>query len=189
MESTDFTRQTGHHGSKRPAGHGLARHCGLAAAAMSLAFACSARTPPDDLANPAELTALTAASWQRLAFNALLVPLFEPEGDLVWAQPNEMLPCRDSAEVSVDGRPIPYGQRLPVGKPIAVRFRLNDCWPLGSAWIGLSGTLDMTLVHEGSRVAATARPRGLSAAANGARVALPADFVGVVSLAPAAARP
>jgi hypothetical protein len=139
--------------------------------------------PADDLVGGPVVRA-EPATWQRLALNALLVPLLEPDGPLSWAAPNELMPCRDSAEVRLDGKPVPHGQPLPLHRPLVVRFRLDDCWPLGSDWIGLFGTVEMTIVHHGASVTATVRPRGLSAAADGARVPLRAEFVAEISLAP-----
>jgi hypothetical protein len=143
---------------------------------------------PSDLARPALAPTPSIVSWQRLALNALLVPLLESDGPLAWAAPSDVRPCRDGA-VTVDGHPLPHGQHIVLGRPFVIRFRLDDCWPLDTAWIGLSGTLEMSVLHEGPRLSATVRPLRLSAAINGARVPITAEFTGVVSLAAASTRP
>ena len=176
----------------RPGISGVSR--AMAGVALAALFAAPALAASDDLAAPPDPvrpsgTAMpSVASWQRLALNALLVPLLEPDGPLAWAAPIDIRPCRDD-EVTVDGRPVPHGQFIALGRPFVVRFRLDDCWPLGLAWIGLSGTLEMRVVHEGTRLSATVRPLRLSAAINGARVPITAEFAGIVSLAPASTRP
>ena len=163
-------------------------------ALVVLASANAMAAPPDDLVNSSELAtppvgaAPSIASWQRLAANALLVPLLEPDGPLAWGVPNEIRLCRED-EVSVDGGPLPYGQRIALGRPFVVRFRLNDCWPLGADWIGLSGTLEMSVLHEGPRLSVTVRPLRLSAAINGVRVPITAGFTGAVALDAASTRP
>jgi len=90
-------------------------------ALVVLASASAMAAPPDDLVNSSELAtppvgaAPSIASWQRLAANALLVPLLEPDGPLAWGVPNEIRLCRED-EVSVDGGPLPYGQRIALGR-------------------------------------------------------------------------
>ena len=189
MGFTDHPSQAGDRAIRRLQSPSHRARAGLVALASTLAFSIVAQAQAGDLAHPGKLDAPATAGWRQLALHGLLVPLLEPDGELSWAQPNEVMPCRNSAEVRVDGRPVPHGERLAVGKPIAVRFRLDDCWPLGSAGLGLWGCVEMTIVNEGSRVRATVRPVRLSAAVNGARVTIDSVFVGVVSLAPARVRP
>lgn len=189
MAFTDHPRQAGDRAMRRPRGRAHWARAGLVTLASSLACAFVAQAQPADPGHRGKLNPPATAAWQQLALHGLLVPLLEPDGELAWAQPNEVMPCRDSAEVRVDGRPVPPGQRLAVGKPIAVNFSLDDCWPLGGAGLGLWGRVEMTIVNEGPRVRAMVRPVGLSAAVGGARVTIDSAFVGVVSLAPAKVRP
>jgi hypothetical protein len=114
----------------------------------------------------------------------------EPEaGPLVWAEPNDMMPCLDSGTVRIDGRPLQAGQPVPVGRPLVVQWRMNDCWPLGTAVMGLSGTLEMVLLHQRSQLAVHVRPRGLVVEANGMRAPAWREFDATVSLASATWRP
>lgn len=177
-----------------PGRHSGRRCCGwrtrVHAATIVAAFTTTpAAAVADDLVAPARTgLASSIASWQRLAPNALLVPLLEPEGPLSWAASNEMRPCRDDS-VTVDGHPLPLGQRIAIGRPQVVVFRLDDCWPLGTSWIGLTGTLEMRILNEGPRVSVMVRPLQLSAAIDGVRVPITGSFAAVVSLDVARSRP
>ena len=138
----------------------------------------------------AVLAASDGSELSAVVVNALLVPLLEPEeGPLIWASPNELTPCPDSATVRVDGRPLPAGQPVPIGRPFVLQWRLNDCWPLGAFRMGLSGTLDMTVLHEGTRLAVRVRPRDLAVAANGMQVLAWREFDATLSLVSGKSRP
>ena len=53
----------------------------------------------------------------------------------------------------------------------------------------MSGTLEMSVLHEGPRLSVTVRPLSLTAAINGVRVPITAGFTGVVALDAASTRP
>ena len=159
----------------------------LAFFALGLSNPAVASTEDDYVGASHEVT--SAPSWRRFALNALVVPLLEPDGPTAWVVRNELLPCRDNADVRVDGAPLPAGRALPLYRRILLRFKLDDCWPLGNSWIGLTGIVEVTLVNVGPRLVAHVRPVDLTASMYGARVPLRDAFGGVVALHSAAVRP
>ena len=95
----------------------------------------------------------TLAWWRAFALNALLVPLLDDTSPPHWAPPMVVTPCTETASVTLDGRPLVAGERVPAG-PFTLRWQLADCAPLDSSF-WLRGHLTMQLEVEAKRVSAT----------------------------------
>lgn len=144
--------------------------------------------PPTPQESP-ELSGEALAELQRRLLNAVLVPMLESEGPLVWAEPTELSPCRENSSVTVDGSPLAGGRTVVPGRPVELRLRLDDCWPLGTSWMGLTGIIDMTLMHLPGRLEASIRPHDLTVAADGRRRKVTQPLFGELSLAAPGHRP
>ena len=77
------------------------------AATPSRPAGLSAPSPVATDRRPATHSAVVQADWQRLALHALLVPLLDDDEPMAWAVPNDMTPCHDRSNVTVNGLPTP----------------------------------------------------------------------------------
>ncbi len=144
---------------------------GPGVATVALAVLVAWTTWPAPAASPGGAPAsAAAASWDRRLANALVVPLLDPEGELAWAEPSAAHPCRDSADVRLDGAAPEPGRRLPVDVPVRLTLQLRDCWPLGLDGIRLDGALEIELRAHADRIDVTLRPQQLSGIVDGRQV-------------------
>jgi hypothetical protein len=122
------------------------------AAALALHAGAPSSTPPAADA-PAPLDAAAIATWRKFALNALLVPLLDDSSPLRWAPATDLTPCIETGSVSLDGKPLRAGERVPSDR-FVLRWQLAHCAPLGEASFSLRGKLTMQIDMQPKRITA-----------------------------------
>ncbi|MCY7308471.1 MAG: hypothetical protein LH632_20525 [Rhodoferax sp.] len=78
--------------------------------------------------------------------------------------------CGPATPVSVDGRPLVSGDRIPA-TAFTVRWEMDHCQPFSASSVALSGVADLTVFHENTGMsAAPGRPQQGRTAARRAKV-------------------
>jgi len=122
------------------------------------------------------------AIWQKFALNALLVPLLDDDNPPRWAPATELMPCIAAARVSLDGKPLPAGERVPSGS-FVLHWQLAHCAPLGEAYFSLRGKLTMQIDAQPKRITALIVPDDLVViAADGRRHPATRPFTATLAL-------
>lgn len=124
------------------------------------------------------------AYWQRFALNALLVPLLDVDEQERWAEPSSAMPCLETSQVTLDGRPLPAGERLPAGE-FTLRWTLADCRPFGPESLALWGSVEARLRNVAGRVGGVLHSGPLLVVeGDGRPLRVDAPFVATVALVP-----
>lgn len=108
---------------------------------------------------PADGDAVPALQLQRLALNALLVPVLEDGHPVRWTRTFGAMRCAAGTQAWVNGKPMRSGAPVP-SQAFTLRWKLVDCRPMNRNE-SYDGDVSLTVYHEDGGYSATVMPKGL----------------------------
>jgi len=131
---------------------------------------------PHDAPEPREATDTPLpVNLYGFALNALLVPLLDDARPPRWTDAVLNLNCGSNTSVMVDGEPMVPGNPIPT-RGFTVQWNMDSCVPFGLGVVELSGTVDLAVFPDKSKIRALVMPDHLQVESQLGRTLLRGPF-------------
>jgi hypothetical protein len=122
-----------------------------------------------------------ADPFKRFALNALLATLIDDAEPLQWTDVGVHFFCGPGTLVTVNGVPLVPGALVPASA-FAVRWQIDQCWPLDYSAFELSGQVELHVAHEDTGLRAVVHAQRLRIATSRGSARVDAPFTAWLAL-------